>query len=246
MKFGVQLYNFSKALRQDFKGAMKEIAKIGFDGVEYAFNFGGMAPEEIAAFTRELGFECCGAMFSKENLQDLNSGDWDYAVALNPPAISVSATVDFTEQWQEIRDICIAIQKNAERKGLTFSYHNHWAEYALVDGIPAMYRILDDPEAAKVFLEPDVCWLTCAGMDAAAYIERYASRIKQIHFKDNVKEMKTSTTVPLGTGIVDLKSAFASARKSCCEWIIYEQDSSSDPFKDAADSLAYLKSLNNI
>ena len=29
-------------------------------------------------------------------------------------------------------------------ESITFSYHNHWAEYELADGIPAMYRILDD------------------------------------------------------------------------------------------------------
>ena len=246
MKFGVQLYNFRQALAQDFKGAMKEIAKIGFDGVEYAFNFGGMAPKEIAAFTRELGLECCGAMFSREKLLDPASEDWNYAKALNPPAISISATVDFVNLWQEIRDVCVAIQKNAETCGITFSYHNHWAEYELADGIPAMYRILDDPAATKLFLEPDVCWLTCAGMDPAAYIRKYASRIKQIHFKDNLPEMKTATTVPLGKGIVDLKSAFAAAAESSCEWIIYEQDTSADPFKDAAESLKFMRSLNNL
>ncbi len=245
MKFGVQLYNFRNALSQDFKGTMKEIARIGFDGVEYAFNFGGMAPEEAAAFAKELGLECCGAMFSRENLLDATSADWDYAAALAPPAISISAMVDFVNLWQEIRDICVAIQKNAEAHGVTFAYHNHWAEYELADGVPAMYRILDAPEAAKIFLEPDVCWLTCAGMDPAAYIGKYASRIKQIHFKDNLEEMKTATSVPLGKGIVDLNSAFAAAARSSCEWIIYEQDTSTDPFKDAAESLNFMRSLKN-
>ena len=91
MKYGVQLYNFRNALAEDFKGAMKEIAKIGFDGVEYAFNFGNMEPEEIAAFTKEIGLECCGAMFNGQLLSDPESNAWDYAKALNPPAISISA-----------------------------------------------------------------------------------------------------------------------------------------------------------
>ena len=112
---------------------MREIAKIGFDGVEYAFNFGGLGPEEVAAFTKETGLECCGAMFHGNKLMDSNDEEWNYALALNPPAISISAMVDFTKQWKEILDMCVAIQKNAEAKGLVFSYHNHWAEYDLAD-----------------------------------------------------------------------------------------------------------------
>jgi 5'-phosphate synthase pdxT subunit len=54
MKFGVQLYNFRKALSSDFKGALKEIAKLGFDGVEFALNFGNTDPEELAALLKEL------------------------------------------------------------------------------------------------------------------------------------------------------------------------------------------------
>ena len=106
-----------------------------------------------------------------------------------------------------------------------------------------MYRILDAPGAEKIFVEPDVCWLTRAGMDPAAYIRKYGSRIKQIHFKDIVVPDDAGTTATLGKGIVDLKSAFAAAKEINSEWIIFEQDNSDDPFRSAADSLAFMKSL---
>lgn len=243
MKFGVQLYNFRKYLAEDFKGTMKEIAKIGFDGVEYAFNFGEMEPEEIASFTKEIGLECCGMMFSDQLLSNPENNAWNYAKALNPPTISISETVDFSQKWQEILDICLVIQKNAEAKGFLFSYHNHWAEYDLADGIPAMYRILDALGAEKIFVEPDVCWLSSAGMDPASYIRKYGSRIKQVHFKDNLEPKNPKSTVSLGNGIVDLKSAFAAVKEINAQWLIYEQDTSNDPFKDASDSLAFMKSL---
>lgn len=243
MKFGVQLYNFRAPLTEDFKGTMKEIAKIGFDGVEYAFNFGEMGPEEVAAFTKEVGLECCGAMFNGQKLSDPDDSAWDYAKALNPPAVSISAMTDFTKEWKSILDTCLTAQKNAEAKGFTFSYHNHWAEYDRIDGVPAIDFVLDAPEAVKVFLEPDVCWLTCGDMDPAAYIRKYGSRIKQIHFKDILVAKDPGTTVPLGKGMVDLKSAFAAAKEINTEWLIYEQDTSKDPFKDAAESLKFMKSL---
>ena len=243
MKYGVQLYNFRTALSEDFKGTMKEIAKIGFDGVEFAFNFGGMNPDEIEEFMKEIKLESCGAMFQGAALTNADDIAWEYTKKLAPPAISISAMVDFANKWQEILDMCLAIQKNAEAKNVIFSYHNHWAEYDLADGIPAMYRILDAPGAEKIFVEPDVCWLTRAGMDPASYIRKYADRIKQVHFKDIVVPTDPGTTATLGTGIVDLKSAFAAAKEINAEWLIFEQDNSADPFQSAADSLAYMKSL---
>ena len=58
MKAGLQLYNFRNELAADFKGALREIAKIGFDGVEFAGNYGGIAPDELAAYLKELKLEC--------------------------------------------------------------------------------------------------------------------------------------------------------------------------------------------
>ena len=243
MKYGVQLYNFRAALSEDFKGAMKEIAKIGFDGAEFAFNFGGMSPDEITEFMKEINFGCCGAMFSGQNLTDPNDVAWEYTKKLAPPAISISANTDFANEWKSILDLCLAIQKNAEAKNVIFSYHNHWAEFAMADGVPAMYRILDAPGAEKIYAEPDVCWLTRGGMDPAAYIRKYADRIKQIHFKDIMVIDDANTTATLGKGLVDLKSAYAAAKEINAEWLIFEQDNSEDPFQSAADSLAYMKSL---
>ena len=50
MKLGLQLYNFREELAQDFKGALREIAKLGFDGVEFASKYGDLEPAELAAF----------------------------------------------------------------------------------------------------------------------------------------------------------------------------------------------------
>lgn len=244
MNYGVQLYNFRTALAEDFKGAMREIAQIGFDGVEFAGNI-PMEAGELAAFLKELHVECCGTMLSGEKLKDPADPVWEYAEKLNPPTVSISAHGDFAAKWQEILSLCLTIRKNAEEKGFLFSYHNHIKEFTSVEGIPAMYRILDAPGAEKIFVEPDICWLHQAGIDPAFYIRKYAKRLKQIHLKDIYidPDPEKSCFPPLGKGIVDIKSAFAAAKESDCLWLIYEQDNSADPFKDAAESLAFMKKL---
>ena len=108
---------------------------------------------------------------------------------------------------------------------------------------PADHLILKENDAQKVFMEPDVCWLTRGGIKPAEFISRYASRIRQIHMKDSKVPDVVAELTELGNGIVDLKGAFLAAQKADIPWLIYEQDVSKDPFRSAEISLKYLKNL---
>lgn len=59
MKIGVRLYNFREALKQDFKGTIGEVAKMGFGNVESAVNHGGPEPAEPAACLNCLHILAC-------------------------------------------------------------------------------------------------------------------------------------------------------------------------------------------
>ncbi len=243
MKYGVQLYNFRKELKQDFRGALKEIAKLGFDGVEFAVDYGGIAPDELAAHLKELNLECAGSMFKKDDLLNANNIAYEYAKVLKSPAVTISAMCDFTREYKNIAKICRMIGANAETHELVFSYHNHWAEFELINGISAMERILAETDPACVFMEPDVCWLTRAGVNPTEFIRKYSARIRQIHLKDILMPTEPETTAELGKGVVELKSVCETAVMTSCSWLIYEQDYSVDPFVAAAESLAYLKKI---
>ncbi|NMA42188.1 MAG: sugar phosphate isomerase/epimerase [Oligosphaeraceae bacterium] len=242
MQHGLQLYNFREELKQDFKGTLKEIAKLGFDGVEFANNYGGIEPEELAAFLRELKLECAGTMFPKEMLCEMDSPAWEMAKALNAPAATFSYTTNLPDSWRTLLEMCQMAGKNAAAHGTVFSYHNHWQEFSrLEDGEYVMTRVLAQTDPVQVFIEPDVCWLTRSGVDPVAYIHRYASRIKQIHLKDLRIPEERETMTALGKGCVDLAGCIAVAKETPCQWLIYEQDHSEDHFADAAESLAFLK-----
>ena len=243
MKFGIQLYNLRRELTEDFRTTMKKVAELGFDGVEFAFLYGGMNPAELAEFLHDLKLECCGAMFKPDELKDVENPAWEYAKALNLPAISINNTSDFRVTWQSAMADCLTILANAQAHGVGFAYHNHWGEFVEIDGVPALYRIMDAPEAQKILLEPDICWLNRAGVDAPTYIRKYASRIRQLHFKDITVPDNPLHTVALGKGIIDLKSSYRAAVEVGVPWLIYEQDNSSDAFRDAKDSLNYMRAL---
>ena len=243
MKHAVQLYNFREELKQDFRGALKEIAKLGFEGVEFAAYYGGVAPDELAAYLKELKLECAGTMFSADELLDAGNIAYQYMNALHSPAVTISASCDFAKEWANVAETCRKIGRNAKQNGGVFSYHNHWREFALADGEPAMYRILDSTDASEVFMEPDVCWITRGGYDPAGFLRRYAGRIRQVHLKDSKVPEDRAQLTELGCGVVDLKGAYQAAKEIGVQWAIYEQDVCSDTFRSAEISIKYMQQL---
>lgn len=244
MKLGLQLYNFRELLKEDFCGTLREIAKLGFDGVEFASFYGNMEPEELAGLLKELKLECAGTMFRRDLLADPRNPVWDMAKTLNSPAVTFSCCEDLTTYWPVLLDLCRTVGENAAEKGIAFSYHNHWQEFVkLDDGKSAMSRILRETDPKQVFIEPDVCWLTRSNIQPAEYIREYASRVYQVHLKDILIPEQRETMTPLGKGCVDLAGSIEAARNTPCKWLIYEQDHSEDPFADAVSSLSFLKKL---
>ena len=245
MKLGLQLYNFREELKQDFRGTLREIAKIGFDGVEFAVNYGELDPEELAALLKELNLACAGTMFPKNILCEPDAPAWKMAETLKSPAVTFSYTDNLPESWQTLLDMCRTAGKNAADHGVPFSYHNHWQEFTRLEGGEyVMTRILKETDPAQVLIEPDVCWLTRAGVDPVAYIKQYAHRIKQVHLKDLRIPEERETMTALGKGCVDLPGCIEAAKETPCQWLIYEQDHSADRFADAVESLKFLRKFN--
>ena len=243
MKIGVQLYNFREAMKTDFKGTLKEVAKIGFDGVEFAGNYGGIDPDELAAYLKELKLECAGTMFGEADLLSGANHVYDYAHVLKSPAVTISIMLDFVKEYANVLARLKALGEAAEKNGCIFSYHNHWAEWTMMDGKTVMERLLDETDPKTVFFEPDICWINRGGANAPAIIRKYAARIRQIHFKDIRVADDIKTTMPLGTGIIKVADCMAAAKEINAQWAICEQDNSADPFKDAATSLKKIRSL---
>ncbi len=241
MKLGIQLYNFRNALGTDFKGTLREIAGLGYDGVEFACNYGGMAPDELAAFLRELHLECAGTMFTDTELVNPADPAFEYALTLASPAVTFSLMVDFVKEYDCVLDKVRAAGKAAATHGLIFSYHNHWGEMCRIKDQTVLESLMADTDPTQVFPELDVCWIQAGGEVPVRFIKRYARRLSQIHLKDSRNPSVLEETTEFGRGVVDLTGCLAALRETSCRWLIVEQDFSDDPFRSAAENLAWLK-----
>lgn len=249
---GIQIYTLRSRLQTEFAETLSLIRQIGFDNVEYVKNCIALSAEELSAAACKAGLSTCGVHVKSSDLIDDPSWVCSYAETIKSPYITTSLMPPTAfDSWKEIVKYCQEAGKKAAEAGLIFTYHNHWYEPEKHNDSSILEKILEETDPAEVALELDVAWVAAAGRDPAEFIEKYGSRIAQIHFKDiklaefNLERPQSCLTF-LGNGDVDLKACAEAAKRCCAAAVpfIYEQDlPDGDIVKNAADSFAVLQDL---
>ena len=79
MKFALQLYSVRTDLESDFKGTLRRVKELGYDGVEFAGLY-GQDPKEICEYLVSLGLEPAGAHVSLAEMRaDIGKVISDYS-----------------------------------------------------------------------------------------------------------------------------------------------------------------------
>lgn len=229
---GIQLYTVRQSLTQDFKGVLKQLAEMGYKGVEFAGKYGDMEPADLAAFLKEIGLKCCGQHVGVDALIDPASKVYAYAKALRCPYVTTSGCGEVDKDWagaiEKYRQ-CGAVAKS---KGCIFTYHNHSQEFNKFDGVYAEDILLQKTDPVEVQAELDTFWIRKGGPDPVAYIAQYPGRVPQIHLKD--MNPLTCVFTEVGNGLMDLKAIFKMGKEVGAKWVIVEQDVCPGPELESA------------
>lgn len=249
MKIGLQLYTLRDVMAADFNGTLRQVAEMGYEGVEFA-GYGGASAEDMRDLLKELGIEAFGSHVSlqrlTENLEEeiafLKTVGASYVIC---PYLSADLLSGGGEAfWQDLFKKFAAIGKRLKEEGLEFAYHNHDFEFASkIDGefvFDAMYNHVD---ADLLKVEMDIGWVQYAKQDPLAYIAKYKGRLPLVHLKDFRKsEGKSIDTVELGQGDLALNDIIAAAKQADVEWLIVEQDTCANPpLESVQTSMNWLK-----
>ncbi len=228
---GIQLWTVRDALQEDFKGTLKALAGMGYHGIEFAGNYGGMKPRELAVFLQGIGLQTAGMHTSLDEILNPCSDTYAYARALNGSFLTTSLCGEVEKDWTATVDHMVAAGAAAFAQGFTFTYHNHAEELAEVNGIIALDQVLARPGALVQF-EIDTYWIKKGGKDPVSFIRRYSGRVPQVHLKDMDRADGTFTEV--GYGLMDLPAIFKAIETSGTRWLIVEQDTCKRPALDSA------------
>ena len=219
---GIQLYTVRELTGdKTFKDTLKALADLGFHGVEFAWKYGGMAPDELAAFLESAGLMCCGLHVQLDELLDPNHIVYDYALSCKSPFITTSLCSRIAE-WTALIPRVDQAAAVVRAKGLQFTYHNHWQEFARIDGVYAQNIMRDKTDPDKVHFELDLGWIRKGGEDPLAYWREYAGRVPQVHLRDY--DVEKDEVCDVGAGFINIAAVTALAAETDTRWLIYEQD----------------------
>lgn len=239
MNGAVQLYTL-RALDRPVTDLLELVAETPLSGVEFA-GLADSQPDHLAAALERTGLEPVAAHVPLNELE----ADPEAVAApyrrlgcqrlvvpwLDPERFTDESAVDRTAA----RLSTAATRLVAE--GVETAYHNHDQEFVDLGGRDAYDRFASAAEG--VSLELDVGWVTAAGRDPVAVLERYGDRIDLVHLKD----VDGDRPCALGEGDVPLEACAAAARAAGVEWLIYEHDDPTDPLAALRRDAATLRAL---
>ena len=236
----LQLYTIRDLLAQDYEGTIRDIADMGYIGVETA-NMFGKSPASAATLFGELGLTVTSA-HGQLPLGDQKQEVIDTMGALNCKRLILPwQPPEKFKSFDGIKSICDSLNEAAavgKANGFQVGYHNHWFEYELLENripIDVMLEHLDP----DVFLEVDVYWVQTAGQNPVEGVRRLGPRAPLLHIKDGPCQIEAPMTA-LGEGVVDIPEV-VKAGDGSTEWLVVELDEcATDMMEAVRKSYQYL------
>ena len=271
-KVGVQLYSVRGDMEKDMEATLAKVAAMGYEYVEFAGYF-GRTSAEIKALLDKYGLKCISVHQGLEFFDEDPQAGINFLKGFGVKFVVIpwfdKAKLADDAVWAEVAAKWNAMAALLAKNGMKLLYHNHDFEFTtrFADGSCIHDRIFRDVKG----MDPqfDTCWVHYAGIDPTLKLKEYAGRVEVVHLKDFVcknlgagpvyalidtegKAQKGASQAdtgfdyrPLGMGIQDMPAILAACEAAGTEYVIVEQDESSDrpPMEAIAISRQYLASL---
>ncbi len=226
----LQLYSVRHEMENDLPGTLDAVARMGYDGVEFAGYFGRSA-EDLRALLDSLSLRCAGthtqlAALAPESLAE--TVRFNRALG-NRTIIVPSIPKDRSASRQAWRETATLFNDLAERlapEGMRVGYHNHFVEFQPLDGELPMDTFFGNTRA-DVVMQLDLGNAIHGGGDPLSFLIKYPKRSQTIHLKEYASGYDKAL---IGEGEVDWQQVFGLCEaQGVTEWYIVEQESYAYP-----------------
>lgn len=244
----LQLYSVRDDLEKDFLGTLKEVKKMGYEGVEFAGLY-DQSPSAIKAMCEEVGLVPLSAHVPFVELMADIPGTVAAYKEIGCSYIAIPyLTPEYrpgNEKFNEVIEGAKAIGAECAKQGIVLLYHNHDFEFEKIDGeyaLDMLYRVVSKD---LLQTEIDTCWVNVGGENPAEYIRKYTGRAPVVHLKDfympgkkpehmysliGIQDDKKDAEEeafgfrPVGKGMQDIPAILAASEDAGAEWVVVEQD----------------------
>jgi len=250
LPIALQLYSVRQDCGKDFDGTLERVAKMGFEGVEFAgyHTYGGKA-KELRKRLDDLGLKAAAThigtnSFRGDNLQKTI----EFHQILGCKFLIVPGDGDFTnpDKCKALADLFNETAAKLKPLNMYCGYHNHTGEFKKF-GETTFWDFFATNTTKDVVLQQDCGWTAAAKLDPVAMMKKYPGRMKSTHFKPTVVDREPGKKAFIGQDSVDWKAVIAACIEyGGTEWITLEQEAYPDgksPMEATEISFKALKEL---
>ncbi len=222
----LQLYSVRDACKDDFPGVLEKVAKMGYDGVEFA-GYHGLEAKELRKILDDNGLGTAG---THTGIQTVLGDEFDKTVEYNKALgnrflIVPGLPGEYTESldaWKKTAELFNEIAERAASVDMRIGYHNHHQEFEQIDG-QYPWDVFFSTAREDVIMQLDTGNARMADVDVSPFIERYPGRATTVHLKEFMGGTRSGI---IGEGEVPWDTIFRLCESvGKTEWYIVEQES---------------------
>ncbi len=221
----LQLYSVRDDCAKDLPGTLAAVAKMGYEGVEFA-GYHGRSAAELRAMLDDLGLRVAGTHIGLETLlgdELARTVEFNQAIG-NKFLIVPGLAEQYRESraaWLRTAGIFNEIAAKLEPLGMQTGYHNHTIEFQPLDGENPWDTFFGNTVQAVV-MQMDTGNAMHGGADPMPFMLKYPGRATTVH----LKEYSTSyNTANIGEGDVPWADFFRVCETTGgTQWYIVEQE----------------------
>lgn len=245
-KIGLQLYSIKELTQQDLLGTLKQVAKIGYDGVEFAGYFNTPA-KELKKAMDDLGLMQAGSHLGIDLLMNQLEATLAYSKELGDPYVVCpylpTEMRNSADACKRTADAFNKIGAKCKEYGMQFYYHNHDFEFEKYDGEHALDIFVNNTDPDHLHIELDTFWVEYVGLRSVDFIKKYGKRCSILHIKD-MKSLEDKRNTEIGKGIMDFKEITTLGKSLDVKWFTIEQEEfEGDQLEAVEEGFHYLRSI---
>lgn len=232
-KLGLQLYSVRTVTPGNLISVIRDVADMGYQGVEFA-GYDGRSAKELAKALSDCGIEAAGSHVGYEQFSGDINAVIDYSLELGlkhvvcPFAMPKKDEETWGDGWKRIADDFNVFGEKLRKAGLIFGYHNHQHEFIPQDGVYGMDVLYENTDHSLVRFQIDCATVEFSGeFKVIDILNKYEPAVELLHYKD-LKAVNVHEAITTGDGLVDFKSVSEWGKAHGIPWFVVEYEKKID------------------
>jgi len=224
----IQLWSVKDKIEKDFKGTLKTLSDLGFNGVEFAGNYGPYTddPQGLKSFLDSLSLKASGAHLGIKTLTNKDADkQLSFLKSLGVEYVIIpmdSRAWDANKVDDLINDIN-TLESKLAKMGLKIGYHNHDQEFN-AHNKSTFWDYIAQNTSQNVILQMDVGWVNYAGKNPIHYLKQYPNRTLTTHIKVRTKKGSEQSPIIGEDGYDWANHIKHNVKVGGTQWLVLEQE----------------------